>query len=224
MDLEGGPGFLGGETVSCAEWVEEDGVGPLVPRGSGIAWTLGTGVRLDRWAFGIRYERDGRALFGTPSGEVRPSVLQLTGQWVLSRRPAAGRPLGPEESPATAPRVEARDGPSEGASGFEGALVAGALEALFPTVGYLYADRWGDGLLPNVVRVTGPAAALMGWGTDNEGLLITGLVMYGVGTVWAVTGAARRGWRMVPATGTGQGVLLEVSPAGFASAGIRWVR
>lgn len=93
------------------------------------------------------------------------------------------------------PRVGADDVPGAGDGRLEGALIAGALEAWLPTIGYLYAGRWGEALVPNSIRVTGPLAALAGWGTDSEGLVITGLVMYGVGTVWAVTGAARRAWR-----------------------------
>ncbi len=91
VDLEGGPGFFGGETVDCAEWVTEDDLGPLIPAGSGLAWTLGAGVRTDRWAFGIRYETDVNATIGSPRGEARPRVVQLTGQWVFASRGAGGR-------------------------------------------------------------------------------------------------------------------------------------
>lgn len=88
LDLAGGPGFLGGETRSCAAPAEEgtEDVFPLVPRGGGVTAALGGGARRGPWALGLRYEFGDRELLRGPRGAFGADVLHLILEWTFRRQ------------------------------------------------------------------------------------------------------------------------------------------
>lgn len=53
VDLEGGPGFLGGETVPCEEFEE----GPIMPRSGAVAFLASAGVERGRWGLEARFDQ-----------------------------------------------------------------------------------------------------------------------------------------------------------------------
>lgn len=77
-------------------------------------------------------------------------------------------------------------------------LVAGVVEWVVPTVGYAYAGDWRKGLVPNTVRVGGlvlfatqvNSAARSSEEDRCPSACVAGFILAGVGTVWAVVGAA----------------------------------
>jgi len=191
VDMEGGPGFLGGETESCSDWFVEDGPGPLIDKGSGGSWMLGGGIRLDRWGFGLRYERDFADAIGSPTGSVLPATLEFTGEWFLpwgdlSRRGADGDP----GAGASGPIARAPDPAPNRTVRAADAVLAGALEFGIPFLGFAYAGAWSDweAFMSNATRVAGVMVLMTGQG---DGDAITGAVLLSAGTAWAVAGAAR---------------------------------
>jgi len=88
VDMVGGPGFLGGETVDCDEW--EPGVSsnarPLRPNSSGAAILVGVGGYLGRLGLTLRYETGGRTVIETSDGAMRARALVLAAEWVFNGR------------------------------------------------------------------------------------------------------------------------------------------
>ena len=111
------------------------------------------------------------------------------------------------------------------------AMVAGALEWIFPTVGYAYAGNWVRGLPSAGLRIGGLLLALdrqsvsFGETPPCQGQCVLGLVMAVGGTIWAIVGAgstarhendrrraAARGVQVAPTFGAGgAGVGVRVA-------------
>ena len=87
VDLVGGPGFLGGETIDCIEWAP-DGANDagILPNNSGVTMLLGAGGYYRRFGLGLRYDAGGRAALESTDGPLRVRTLAIVGEWVFSRR------------------------------------------------------------------------------------------------------------------------------------------
>lgn len=81
VDLEGGPGFLGGETVSCEAF---EGM-PLMPRSGAVALLASMGVERGRWGLEARFDQGLGASLETPAGSMVPRRVSLILHYALRR-------------------------------------------------------------------------------------------------------------------------------------------
>ncbi len=81
VDLEGGPGFLGGETVPCEEFEEV----PLMPRSSAVALLASAGVERGRWGLEARFDQGLGATLEAPGGGMVPRRISLILHYALRR-------------------------------------------------------------------------------------------------------------------------------------------
>ena len=81
VDLEGGPGFFGGETVPCEEFEE----GPFMPRSSAAALLASAGVEFGRWGLEARFDQGLGASLEGPAGRMVPRRISLILHYVLRR-------------------------------------------------------------------------------------------------------------------------------------------
>lgn len=90
VDTSGGPGFFGGETVSCAEWRDDaspESSGPtLRPNSTGLNLLVGAGVSGRRFGAVVRVEPIGTALLDTDAGTIRGRSITLALEWRPSPR------------------------------------------------------------------------------------------------------------------------------------------
>jgi hypothetical protein len=91
VDTSGGPGFFGGETVSCAEWRDdsspESGGPTLRPKSTGLNLLVGAGVSGRRFGALLRFEPTGTTLLDTDAGAIRGRSITLALEWRPSPRP-----------------------------------------------------------------------------------------------------------------------------------------
>lgn len=87
VDVEGGPGFLGGETISCADFTDV-AISPASSLTSGI---ISAGIERERLGLELRYDVGLQPLFETTNGGVRPSALSLVLHYRFGRA-FSGRP------------------------------------------------------------------------------------------------------------------------------------
>lgn len=85
VDLVGGPGFLGGETLDCDDWEPDDPgtSGRLAPEPSGFSVQIGFGVRRGPWSMALRYEPSG-TLLETGMGPMKSKSFFLAFEWVFA--------------------------------------------------------------------------------------------------------------------------------------------
>jgi hypothetical protein len=89
VDLIGGPGFLGGETIGCNEWDPGAGTSgrPIRPADGGVDGTLGAGGYHGRFGVGIRYQFAGTARMHANGLPIMAHTLALTVEWILRSTP-----------------------------------------------------------------------------------------------------------------------------------------
>jgi hypothetical protein len=85
VDMVGGMGFLGGETVDCDAWEPDfaSTARPLRPRSSGTELLLGIGGYRGRFGLALRYRTAGSPLVATDGSPMRSSSLALAAEWVF---------------------------------------------------------------------------------------------------------------------------------------------
>lgn len=87
VDLSGGPGFFGGETLGCGEWIADDATEPpLRPKSAGANVVIGAGTYIGRFGIGVRYEPTGTAVIDTDRGAIRVRALTVTVEWTPKGR------------------------------------------------------------------------------------------------------------------------------------------
>ncbi len=90
VDTSGGPGFFGGETVSCADWRDdaspESGGPTLRPKSTGLNMLVGAGVSGRRFSALVRVEAVGTPLLDTDAGAIRGRSITLALEWRPSPR------------------------------------------------------------------------------------------------------------------------------------------
>jgi hypothetical protein len=87
FDREGGPGSLGGETISCDEF-DEIAISPAASLSSGL---LTAGIERKRLGLELRYDLGLQRLFETTNGGVRPSSLNFALHYRFGRSAASSR-------------------------------------------------------------------------------------------------------------------------------------
>jgi len=88
VNMVGGPGFFGGETLGCGDWEPDaTGVRPLRPTSSGASFLIGAGSYFGRLGLTLRYETGGTAFFETGEGAIRARTIVVAAEWVFKGTP-----------------------------------------------------------------------------------------------------------------------------------------
>ncbi len=87
VDLAGGPGFLGGITLACDEWVPESSssAAPITGVSAGVRPVLGFGVTRRRIGGTLRLEPMG-TMAETTTGDISSTTMTLNVEWTFGRR------------------------------------------------------------------------------------------------------------------------------------------
>jgi hypothetical protein len=89
VDLVGGVGFLGGETVACADWD-----GGLRTTANSAAAIVAAGAVHRRWGGELRYRHGLQPVITSPRGELHARSIALVLHYRFSRGPQVEQPPG----------------------------------------------------------------------------------------------------------------------------------
>lgn len=165
VDTEGGPGFLGGETVDCTEFTEP----ALRPRSGVVGAVLTAGVQRGRWEYELRYDQAATPTVDSDAGPLRGRSVAGVVHYRFGSRGGVGRPVQPNDMRPLQAEPSFVHQASISSAGFLLGVAAGAgLGALAANLSGEgdNLDEVGTGIL--VGAVAGPVAALQ-WDGRRHG-------------------------------------------------------